>query len=78
MSAPETTTVPEIRCDEDGSLDEVVATGCDFHLEQMGGNMWWMSVSSGGSTIHVTLSTKNEEIKATCQERITLHRPPIT
>lgn len=59
-----TQTTPEVRRDEDGDLDEVIATGCDFHLEQMAGNMWWMSVSCGGREVHVTLSTKNAEIKA--------------
>lgn len=58
------TTAPDARLDDDGALDEVVAVGCDFHLEQLGGNMWWMSVSSGGRTIHITLSTKSEQIKA--------------
>jgi hypothetical protein len=62
VSKPETTPL-EIRYD-DGKLDEIVATGCDLHLEQLSGNMWWMSVTAGGRTVHVNLSAKSQVIRA--------------
>ena len=65
MTDPDSnTTEPlEIRYD-DGQLDEIVATGCDLHIEQLGGNMWWMSIEVGGRMIHVHFSTKSQTIKA--------------
>lgn len=56
---PETSAQPpEIRRNGDGTLDEVVASGCDFHLEQLGNGDWWMSITSGGQCVHVNLSTR--------------------
>ncbi len=34
----------EIRLNDDGSLDEVVADTCSVHLEQMDDNQWWLGV----------------------------------
>lgn len=57
---------PEIRRNEDGTLDEVVADHASFHLEQMDDGVWWMSIMAGGKNTHVTLYTKrNAPILAT-------------
>ncbi len=48
-------TTPEIRLNEDGTLDEIVAQGCDFHLEQMGACAWWLSVEVAGRRVDVWL-----------------------
>jgi hypothetical protein len=48
----------EIRSNDDGTLDEVVARGCDFHLEQMDDTCWWMGITMpDGETVHVNLFT---------------------
>lgn len=58
----------EVRRDEDGSLDEIVATGASIHLEQMGGNSWWMSIEAGGRHVHVNLTTPRTVINARCED----------
>ncbi len=39
---------PEVRRNEDGSIDEIVAYGpngeCIFHLEQMDEGCWWFAI----------------------------------
>jgi hypothetical protein len=52
MSDPITIRTP------DGQLDEIVATGCDFHLEQMDDGHWWLSVRKDGWEVHCNLMTK--------------------
>ena len=54
----EMTNQPEIRKNADGTLDEIVASECEFHLEQMASDQWWMSIRSGGVDTHITLYTK--------------------
>lgn len=56
----------EVRQNENGSLDEIVATGAEVHLEQMDGNAWWMSIEAGGRTIHVNLTTRRAVITGRC------------
>lgn len=59
------TTGIEVRRNDDGTLDEVVATGCDFHLEQMDRGHWWMVVRKDGHEVHINLATaRGAEIKA--------------
>lgn len=57
---------PEIRRNEDASLDEVVAHNAGFHLEQMDKGHWWMSIEQDGILVHVNLHSKSK-IKANCQ-----------
>ena len=57
----------EIRLNEDGSLDEVVASKPKaFHLEQMDTGAWWIGVDmEDGTLIHINLWTqRNARIKA--------------
>jgi hypothetical protein len=60
--AERTGTAPEIRRNEDGALDEIVASGCTFHLEQMAPGQWWMSIRAGGVDTHVTLYTRRDAL----------------
>jgi len=60
MSAP-----PEIR-NKGGSLDEVFAEGCTFHLEQMSATHWWMAVECGGKRVHINLHSR-ATIKASAE-----------
>jgi len=46
----------EVRRNPDGSLDEIVANNCFFHLEQMSDGHWWMAVSKGGYRQVVNIS----------------------
>jgi len=50
----------EIRLNEDGSLDEVVASNPkSYHLEQMDTGAWWMCIDmADGTAIHVNLWTR--------------------
>ena len=59
----------EIRLNDDGSLDEVVAGNAWFHLEQLNDNLWWMAITKGGETVHVKLFARGK-IKAS------FHREP--
>jgi hypothetical protein len=57
----------EIRLNEDGSLDEVVASKPKhFHLEQMDTGAWWIGVDmEDGTYIRIDLWTqRNARIKA--------------
>lgn len=47
----ETPTV-EVRRNEDGSLDEVVASRANVHLEQMSVDCWWLRIGEVEITIH--------------------------
>lgn len=38
----------EVRRNEDGTLDEIVAEGCSVHLEQMDVGSWWLAVEKNG------------------------------
>ena len=51
-------TEPEIRLNDDGTLDEVVAPG--FHLEQMDFNHWWLEVEIDGRAVSVWLTAKGK------------------
>lgn len=57
LAAPKAPTEPEIRRNEDGTLDEVVATG-QYHLEQMSATHWWMAVQYPGGRVTVNLHSK--------------------
>ena len=46
----------EVRCNDDGRVDEVVAKCRHFHLEQMNTNAWWIGVVlPNGETLHVDI-----------------------
>ena len=51
----------EIRRNKDGSLDEIVAQGCDIHLEQMSNSHWWMGITlDDGSAYSVEFDATHE------------------
>jgi hypothetical protein len=52
------TVTPEIRRNPDGSIDEIVATGVDIHLEQMTKGGWYLNITSGDETTQLYLSSK--------------------
>ncbi len=60
----------EIRRNSDGSLDEVVGTNVNVHLEQMAGNTWWMGVSSADDShlVHVNFYS-NRRIDAEADDQ---------
>lgn len=47
----------EIRNNEDGILDEIVATGADVHLEEMDEGCWCLIVSKGEQRFQVMLES---------------------
>lgn len=49
---------PTIRYNENGSLDEIVATHAAIHLEQMSDNGFWMSVRQDGIEVVVNLMSR--------------------
>lgn len=50
----------EIRCNSDGTLDEIVGSG-SFHLEQMSDGHWWLEFEDEqGSGVHVHLQSKGK------------------
>jgi len=66
----------EIRLNEDGSLDEVVADDVAFfHLEQMSDGHWWLSVDlDDGSQIHVDIYSRSG--RAAVDARAERHAAP--
>jgi hypothetical protein len=50
LSTPQDTPpgIIEVRRNEDGTLDEIVAKNCDIHLEQMTNNVWWLGIYKNG------------------------------
>lgn len=59
---------PEVRLNDDKTLDEVVAKDASFHLEQMDRDHWWLEVESGGKGVSVWLVSKTS-IRATYEHR---------
>ena len=60
---------PEIRLNDDKSLDEIIAQNAVFHLEKLDDNVWWISVESGGKQVDVWLRAKGK-IKARFEESV--------
>jgi hypothetical protein len=52
----------EIRKNDDGTLDEVCANPCRFHLEQMDDGHWWMEIEGEQhpARFHINLFTKGK------------------
>lgn len=51
----------EIRNNDDGSLDEIVAHACDLHLEQMADGHWWMGIQThDGKSYHLNLHSRGK------------------
>ena len=48
----------EIRRNDDGSLDEVVAYPAGVHLEQMSATHWWLCIDYADVCVHVNLHSK--------------------
>jgi hypothetical protein len=59
----------EIRFNEDGSVDEIVADCKSVHLEQMDNGHWWLGINrADGNRLLVNLSTRrNAEIRCTVE-----------
>lgn len=50
----------EIRRNEDGSIDEIVAKAATLHIEQMSGDCWFLGISAeDGSYWQFWLAAKN-------------------
>lgn len=50
----------EVRLNHDNTLDEIVANGARFHLEQMDNNRWWLVVENDGHSVNVWLSARGK------------------
>lgn len=52
----------EIRPNDDGSIDEIVARGCDLHIEQMSADGWFMGIEANdGSYWQFWFGAKNRK-----------------
>lgn len=51
----------------DGTLDEVFADPCEFHLEQMSATHWWIGVNAYDKFYHINLHSKGT-IKASIED----------
>ena len=54
---------PEVRLNDDGTLDEVVGIGA-FHLEQMAEDHWWMEIENSAGRVAVWLTAGRGKIAA--------------
>lgn len=51
--------VGEVRCNPDGTVDEIVADGVSVHLEQLRDGQWWMMLSApDGTALRVVFTTR--------------------
>jgi len=55
---PEAGATVRFGMNQDGTLDELFASGARFHIEQMSATHWWMEVECGKKRIHVNLHSK--------------------
>ena len=46
MTRPRNKSAVEIRPDDKGAVDEIVATNCALHVERMTTSLWFMSVTN--------------------------------
>ncbi len=53
----------EVRRNDDGSLDEIVAHNAFVHLERVDKDSWWLLVEANDFEVRVNLSSKRK-IKA--------------
>ena len=60
---------PEIRRNDNGTLDEIVAKNATIHLEQMHADQWWIGITSGGKTVNVWLRRAKRLVVADVEER---------
>lgn len=52
----------EIRANDDGSIDEIVASNCDLHIEQMTDASWFMGIRApDGTHWRFWLTSKNQK-----------------
>jgi hypothetical protein len=58
----------EVRRNEDGSLDEITASNATLHLEQIGGNIWWMRIEVEERAVVVHLTTPETIITGRCED----------
>lgn len=54
----------EVRTDQDGILDEIVASGVDLHIERLSGNQWWVGIIKNGKRQRVVFHTDKANIAA--------------
>lgn len=61
----------EIRPDDDGGIDEVVATRCSLHIERLAGNEWFLSIeASDGSYWQFHIGSKRSQVEMRHTEMI--------
>jgi hypothetical protein len=65
----------EIRLDEMGVMDEIVARPLFVHIERMAGGHFWMSLWFRSGGVHVNFVAKKSQIGVSCEED--LPRPGI-
>ena len=58
----------DIRRNDDGSLDEIVAEGASVHLEQLSPGHWWMGIEQAGRLYHLNLTARRAKITATVED----------
>ena len=52
----------ELRHNDDGSLDELVATGADVHFEDMGDGWFFLVVQSGEHRVMLNVEVKQVRV----------------
>ena len=50
---------PDVRLNQAGKLDEIVAHKAFVHLEQMSDKHWWLSIEKNGKRVVVNLSSES-------------------
>lgn len=76
IDTPQESTIPEVRHNKNGTLDEVVAHNAYVHLEQMDDDQWWLLVKSGGEEVRLWFSSK-KKVKALIEEEPREQAQPV-
>lgn len=52
----------EVRTNDDGTLDEVIARDCYVHIEQLSASSWWIGLSKNGEHQHTVIYTDRARV----------------
>ena len=53
-----------VLADEYGPIDEICASGCDVHLEQLGADCFWLGLTRGTEELHIKIFKRGKSIHA--------------
>lgn len=49
----------EVRTDDTGALDELIAEGVSIHVEQLADNQWWIGIERGDEMQRLVFTSRS-------------------